>query len=65
VDMAGGKVYWAEQTGTNSGRIRRANLNGTNVQLVRALTSRSRRAIGAVESAVRISMVQTSSWLKN
>ena len=39
VDMAGGKIYWAEQTGSNSGRIRRANLNGTNVQLIRALTS--------------------------
>ncbi len=39
VDMAGDKVYWAEQTGNNSGRIRRANLNGSNVQLVRELTS--------------------------
>ena len=43
VDMAGNKVYWAEQTGNNSGRIRRANLNGTNVQLVRDLTSAPRR----------------------
>ena len=43
VDMAGGKVYWAEQTGNNSGRIRRANLNGTSVQLVRELTSAPRR----------------------
>jgi len=43
VDMAGGKVYWAEQTGNNSGRIRRANLNGTSVQLVRDLTSAPRR----------------------
>ena len=39
VDMAGGKVYWAEQTSNRSGRIRRANLNGTNVQLVQELTS--------------------------
>ena len=39
VDMAGDKVYWAEQTGNNRGRIRRANLNGTNVQLIRDLTS--------------------------
>ena len=39
VDMAGGKVYWAEQTVNNRGRIRRANLNGTNVQLIRELTS--------------------------
>ena len=43
VDMVGGKVYWAEQTGNNSGRIRRANLNGTSVQLVRDLTSAPRR----------------------
>ena len=43
VDMARGRVYWAEQTGNNSGRIRRANLNGTNVQLVRDLTSAPRR----------------------
>ena len=39
VDAAGGKVYWTEQTGDNSGRIRRANLNGSNVQLVKELTS--------------------------
>ncbi|MYA70455.1 T9SS type A sorting domain-containing protein, partial [Candidatus Poribacteria bacterium] len=39
VDAAGGKVYWTEQTGDHSGRIRRANLNGTNVQLVRELKS--------------------------
>ena len=39
VDIAGNKVYWAEQTGDRSGRIRRANLNGTGVQLVKELTS--------------------------
>ena len=39
VDMAGGKVYWAEQTGKHTGRIRRANLNGSNVELVRELTT--------------------------
>ncbi|MYA70456.1 hypothetical protein F4Y19_10295, partial [Candidatus Poribacteria bacterium] len=38
VDIAGNRIYWAEQTGNNSGRIRRANLNGSNVQLVRELT---------------------------
>ena len=43
VDMAGGKVYWAEQTSDRSGRIRRANLNGSNVQLVQELTSVPRR----------------------
>ena len=39
VDAAGGKVYWTEQTSDRTGRIRRANLNGSNVELVRALTS--------------------------
>ena len=39
VDMRGGKVYWTERTGDQSGRIQRANLNGTNIQLVRELTS--------------------------
>ena len=39
VDMAGGKIYWTEQTSSKTGRIRRADLNGTNVQLVKELTS--------------------------
>ena len=39
IDTAAGKIYWAEQTSSRTGRIRRANLNGTNVQLVKNLTS--------------------------
>ena len=39
IDVASGKLYWAEQTGDTTGRIRRANLDGTNVQLVKNLTS--------------------------
>ena len=39
VDAAGEKLYWTERTGERTGRIRRANLNGTNVQLVKNLTS--------------------------
>ena len=39
VDVAGGKLYWTEKTSKRSGRIRRANLDGTNVQLVKDLTS--------------------------
>ena len=39
IDVAGGKLYWTERTGDSTGRIRRANLNGTNVQLVKNLTS--------------------------
>ena len=39
IDMAGGKLYWTEKTGKRTGRIRRANLDGTNVRLVKKLTS--------------------------
>ena len=39
VDMAGSKLYWSEKTGERTGRIRRANLDGTNVKLVKNLTS--------------------------
>ena len=39
VDVAREKLYWAEQTGDRTGRLRRANLDGTNVQLVKDLTS--------------------------
>ena len=39
VDTENGKLYWAEKTGNRSGRIRRANLDGSNVQLVKTLTS--------------------------
>ena len=39
VDAENQKVYWTEKTGNTTGRIRRANLDGTNVQLVKNLTS--------------------------
>ena len=39
VDSTGSNIYWIEQTSERSGRIRRANLDGSNVQLVKALTS--------------------------
>ena len=39
VDSVNNKLYWIEKTSDRSGKIRRANLNGTNVQLVKALTS--------------------------
>ncbi len=39
VDMMGGKLYWTEKTGDRTGRIRGANLDGTNVKLVKNLTS--------------------------
>ena len=39
VDAAGDKIYWIEKTGNRSGRIRSANLDGTNARLVKELTS--------------------------
>ena len=39
IDVAGSKLYWTERTGDSTGRIRRANLDGTNVQLVKELKS--------------------------
>ena len=39
VDVRGGKLYWTEQTGNTTGKIRRADLDGSNVQLVKNLTS--------------------------
>ena len=39
VDIVGGKLYWTEKTGERTGRIRGANFDGTNVKLVKDLTS--------------------------
>ena len=39
VDVEGGKLYWTEKTSDKTGRIRRADLDGSNVQLVKDLTS--------------------------
>ena len=39
VDVAGRKLYWTEKTSNTTGKIWRANLDGTNVALVRNLTS--------------------------
>ena len=39
VDAAGGKVYWIEQTGERTGTIRRANLDGTESELIKDLTA--------------------------
>ncbi len=35
VDTAGGKIYWAVQTGERAGMINSANLDGTNVETVK------------------------------
>lgn len=39
VDRTGGSLYWTEKISDRTGRIRRANLDGTDVQLVKDLTS--------------------------
>ena len=39
VDVVNEKLYWTERTGNTTGRIRRANLDGTDVQLVKELKS--------------------------
>ena len=39
IDVENEKLYWTEQTSKTTGSIRRANLDGTNVQLVKELTS--------------------------
>ena len=39
IDVGNGKLYWAEKTSDRTGRIQRANLDGTKVQLVKDLTS--------------------------
>ena len=39
IAIAGGKLYWTEKTGDTTGRIRRANLDGSNIEVVKELTS--------------------------
>ncbi len=39
LDTTDNKIYWTEQTGKNRGRIKRANLDGSNVQLLATLKS--------------------------
>ena len=39
VDTANEKLYWIEKTSNRTGKIQHANLDGTNIQLVKDLTS--------------------------
>ena len=39
LDATNGKIYWTEQTGKNKGSIKRANLDGSNVQILATLQS--------------------------
>ena len=61
VDVANGKIYWTEQTGNRSGRIRRANLNGANIELVMNLKSVPH---GLTIDTVNKKLYLTNSWGK-
>ena len=61
VDAAGGKIYWTEQTSKTRGKIRSANLNGTNVRLVKELTS---VPMGIALNATQGKLYITNSWGK-
>ena len=39
VDTTAGKIYWTEQTGRDIGKVKRANLNGSNVRTLARLRS--------------------------
>ena len=61
LDVSGGKVYWIEQTSDRTGKIRRANLDGTNVELVKDLTSAPR---GIALDTTNGKIYLTNSWGK-
>ncbi len=61
LDAARGKVYWTEQTGKTTGTLRRANLDGTDIQLVKELTSAPH---GIAVDAVNQKLYLTNSWGK-
>ncbi len=61
VDMADGKLYWTQQTSDTTGKIQRANLDGSNVRLVKALTSVPR---GLALDAVNRKLYLTNGWGK-
>ena len=61
VDATSGRIYWTEKTSERTGRIRRADLDGTNVHLVKSLTSVPHSiAIDAVNGRIYL----TNSWGK-
>ena len=57
VDVAGDKLYWTEKTSDRTGKIQRANLDGSNVQLIKSLTS--------VPRAITIDTVNGKLYLTN
>ena len=61
VHAGGEKVYWTERTGERSGKIRRANFDGSTVQLVKELTSVPRQL---TLDTVQNKLYLTNSWGK-
>ena len=61
LDVAGGRLYWTEQTSDTTGKIQRADLDGSNVQLVKSLTSAPR---GLALDAGNRKLYVTNSWGK-
>ena len=61
IDVNGGKLYWTERTSNRTGKIKRANLDGTNVRLVKNLTS---VPYDIAHDAVNGKLYLTNSWGK-
>ena len=61
LDIAGGQIYWTEQTSNATGKIRRANLDGSNIQLVKDLTSAPR---GLTLDPTNRKLYLTNAWGK-
>ena len=61
IDRSGGQLYWTEKTGDSTGRIRRSNLDGSNVTLVKALTS---VPLGIAMDPTQGKLYLTNSWGK-
>ena len=55
------RLYWVETTGNNSGRLRRSNLNGTNIQLIRDLTA---TPAGITVDTANSKIYMTNGWGK-
>ncbi len=58
LNAAEGKIYWTEKTGKRSGRITRANLDGTNVELIKEF-------IGAVPLTLTLNAAAGKLYLIN
>ena len=61
LDVRGGKLYWTEKTSDSTGNIRRANLDGSQITLVKALTSVPR---GLVVDTVNGKIYLANAWGK-